>query len=102
MEIEEGGLSFFFSDLNLDKSIVSPVDLSPVNFLYCVVTVSNSLLSSSSATFTSSLAVDLIGARGFSFFFTSSSNGFSTVFVIVSFDKVDSLVITTFGLALVG
>jgi hypothetical protein len=105
LEIEEGGVSFFFSDLNFDKSIVSPVDLSPDNFLYCVVTVSDSLLASSSTIFTSSLTVVLVANTAFSFFFTSSTDGFLMVVVFISFgkvDSVDSLVITTFGFTLVG
>ena len=105
LEIDEGGVSFFFSALNFDKSIVSPVDLSPDNFLYCVVTVSDSLLDSSLTILTSSLTIVLVVSTGFSFFFTSFSDGFSIVVVFISFgkvDSVDSLVITTFGFTLVG
>ena len=104
-EFDEDGLSFFFSDLNFDKSIVSPVDLSPDNFLYLVVTVSDSSLISWLPTLTSLLTTSSVVAIDFSESIITSFGVFSfvTVFLIsLGEDSTESLLFTALFFAKLG
>ena len=102
LEWIEAGDSFFFSVLNFDKSIVSPVDLRPDNFLYWVVTVPGASSLTSSSGFLSlgailgvSLVVSTDFSTGFSADFSTSDSlevskglliiGFSTLAVGFAF-----------------